>query len=70
MPNHGTKEPNGPSMQEVHAAIEAVMSTEKVVALAVVSVYGEGEGSAISVASGTELIGGGLEAWRRYGLPG
>lgn len=70
VPNHGTKEPNGPSMAQVRAATETVMATGKVAALAVVSVYGEGEGSATSVASGIELIRGGLEAWRRYGVPG
>jgi arginase len=70
VPNHGTREPNGPSMAQVQAAIEMVMATGKVAALAVVSVYGEGDGSAISVASGIELIGSALSAWRRYGLPG
>ena len=68
VPNHGTKEPGGPDMAQVQAAIRTVMATSKVVALAVVSVYGEGEGSEISIASGIELIGTGLEAWRRYGL--
>ena len=70
VPNHGTKEPNGPSMAQVRAAIDTVMASGKVAALAVVSVYGEGEGSATSVASGIELIRGGLEAWRRYGMAG
>jgi arginase len=69
VPNHGTREPNGPSMAQVQAAIDTVMATAKVAALAVVSVYGEGEGSAVSVASGIELIGGALQSWRRYGLP-
>jgi arginase len=69
VPNHATREPNGPSMQQVQAAIDTVMSTGKVAALAVVSVYGEGEGSTVSVASGIELIRGGLQSWRRYGLP-
>jgi arginase len=69
VPNHGTREPNGPSMQQVQAAIDTVMSTGKVAAFAVVSVYGEGAGSAVSVASGIDLIGGGLQSWRRYGLP-
>ncbi len=45
------------------------MATGKVAALAVVSVYGEGEGSEISVASGIELIRGGLESWHQCGLP-
>jgi arginase len=69
VPNHGTREPNGPDMAQVQAAIETVMATGKVAALAVVSVYGEGEGSDVSVASGIELIRAGLEAWRQHGLP-
>jgi arginase len=69
VPNHGTREPNGPSMAQVLSAIETVMATGKVAALAVVSVYGEGEGSAISVASGIDLIGGALKSWHQYGLP-
>jgi len=69
VPNHGTREPNGPDMKQVQAAIEIVMATQKVVAFAVVSVYGEGEGSKVSVASGKQLIATGLERWRRYGLP-
>ena len=68
VPNHGTKEPNGPDMAQVLAAIETVMATGKVAALAVVSVYGEGEGSQRSVQSGIELIQGGLERWQRHGM--
>jgi arginase len=70
VPNHGTREPNGPMMAQVQQAIATVMATGKVAALAVVSVYGEGDGSAISVASGIELIDSALQSWRRYGLPG
>jgi arginase len=69
VPNHGTKEPNGPDMEQIQAAVETVMATGKVVALAVVSVFGQGEGRDVAVASGIELIRGGLDAWRRYGLP-
>ncbi|MBX3013583.1 MAG: arginase family protein [Caldilineaceae bacterium] len=68
VPNHGTREPHGPSMEQVLAATELVMATGKVAAYAVVSVYGEGRGSAQSVASGIELIQGGLAAWRRHGM--
>ena len=68
VPNHGTREPGGPDMAQVQAAIRTVMATGKVVALAVVSVYGEGEGSEVSIRSGIELIGTGLEEWRHYGL--
>lgn len=69
VPSHGTKELDGPGMAQVLAAVETVMTTGKVVAFAVVSVYGEGEGSATTVASGIELIRGGLESWRCHGLP-
>ncbi|MEM7331612.1 MAG: arginase family protein, partial [Chloroflexota bacterium] len=67
VPNHGTKEPNGPDMAQVQAAIETVMATGKVAAFAVVSVYGEGDGYEIAQQSGIDLIGYGLEAWKRYG---
>ncbi|HEX6387305.1 MAG TPA: arginase family protein [Anaerolineae bacterium] len=69
VPNHRTKEPNGPDMAQVKTAVRTVMATGKVIALAVVSVSGEGEGSEISIASGIELIQTGLEAWRQHGLP-
>jgi len=69
VPNHGTREPNGANMEQVLSAINTVISTGKMVALAVVSIYGEGEGSRVSVDSGIELIRGGLESWCKYGLP-
>lgn len=69
VPNHGTKEPNGPDMAQVLGAIDAVMATGLVVALAVVSVYFQGQGRDADVASGAELIRGGLSFWRQYGLP-
>lgn len=68
VPNHGTKEPDGPNMEQVLAAIDTVMATGKVAALAVVSVYGEGEGSQRAVQSGIELIRGGLAQWRQHGM--
>jgi arginase len=68
VPNHGTREPNGPDMAQVLAAVDTVMATGKVAAFAVVSVYGEDEGSAQSVASGIELIRGGLQTWQKYGM--
>jgi arginase family enzyme/predicted acetyltransferase len=70
VPNHRTGEPNGPDMAQVQAAIDTVMVTGKVAALALVSVYGAGEGSATSVASGIALLQAGLTSWQRYGLPG
>ncbi len=69
VPNHGTREPNGPNMKQVVNAIKTVMATGKVAALAVVSVYGEGKGSERSVASGIELISEGLKSWRKEGMP-
>ena len=69
VPNHGTKEPNGPSMSEVKRAIEQVMATGKVAAYAGVSVYGAGEGRERSLESGKALISAGLNAWRQHGLP-
>jgi arginase len=68
VPNHGTGEPDGPDLAEVTAAMELVLATGKVAALAVVSVYGEGPGSAVSVASGVGLIRAGLAAWKRHGM--
>lgn len=68
VPNHGTREPNGPGLAEVNAAIDMVMATGKVGAYSMVSVYGAGPGSPISVASGTALIRAGLESWARHGM--
>ncbi len=65
VPNHRTREPNGPDMAQVQAAIETVMATGKVAAYAVVSVYGEGEGGDVCRASGIELIRAGLAAWKQ-----
>jgi len=68
-PNHGTKAPGGPSMDQVKAAIETVMSTGKVTAFAVVSVSGTGTDAEIMVASGMELIRSGLTDWQKFGQP-
>lgn len=67
VPNHHTKEPNGPGMEQVLAAIDTVMATGKVAVFAVVAVWAGGEGGDVALASGTELVSGGLEAWRRHG---
>ena len=69
VPNHGTREPNGPNMEQVRDAIETVMSTGKVVAYAVVSIYGEGDGYETSIESGIELLRSGLDSWQRNGMP-
>ncbi|MBX0329196.1 arginase family protein [Oscillochloris sp. ZM17-4] len=70
VPNHGTREPDGPGMAAVTAVIDAAMATGKVAAYAVVSVYGAGEGREISLASGTELIRAGLASWKQHGMAG
>lgn len=67
VPNHHTVEPNGPSMEQVLAAVETVMATGKVVAYAIVSVWANGEGGDTAVASGVELLEGGVAAWKRHG---
>jgi arginase len=63
VPDHGTKEPNGPNMQQVLNAIALVMQTGKVKAYAIVSIYAGGPARARNVQSGIELIQGGLTAW-------
>jgi arginase len=67
VPNHGTVEPDGPDLERVCLSIGQVMATGRVAAFAVVSVYGSGPGSAISVASGMALIRAGLAAWHAGG---
>lgn len=69
VPNHRTKEPNGPDIEQVQAAIETVMATGKVIAFACVSVYGEGEGHEVTQQSAFELVSSGLESWTRHGMP-
>src|SRR4051794_5884415 len=68
VPNHHTREPNGPSMEQVLAAIDTVMATGKVVTYAMVAVWADGEGGDVAVDSGVKLIAGGLESWRRHGI--
>jgi arginase len=62
-PNHPTVEPNGPDLGPVLAVLGHVFGTGKVQAFAVVSVNPSGEQGAISVASGSEMLAGGLRAW-------
>ena len=67
VPSHGTGEPNGPDIAQTVAAIDAVMATGKVVALALVSIYNQGDEGKTSIASGIELLRGGLQSWRNHG---
>ncbi len=68
VPSHRTGEPNGPDLAQVQAAIDTVMATGKVAAFALVSVYNQGPGREVSVASGIALIRSALASWRRYGV--
>jgi arginase len=70
VPNHGTREPNGPSMEQTLAAVDTVMATGKVIALALVSVWADGEGGDVALASGVELLRGSMDIWQRRGTVG
>ena len=67
VPNHGTREPNGPNLQQVLQAVETVMATGKVVTFALVSIWDKGAGSDVAVRSGVELLRGSMQLWRRHG---
>jgi arginase family enzyme len=69
VPDHITAEPDGPSLDQVAAAVDTVMATGKVAALAVVSVFNQGESSQATVTSGIDLVRAGLESWRHHGQP-
>ncbi len=69
VPNHHTREPNGPDMAQVLAVIDTVMATGKVATYAIVSIWADGEGGDVAVASGVELLRGGLASWQRHGSP-
>lgn len=69
VPNHPTKEPHGPSMEQVQTAIDTVMATRKVALFALVSIWADGDGGDVAVDTGVELLRGGLESWRRHGSP-
>jgi arginase len=70
VPNHHTREPNGPDMEQVLAAIDTIMATGKVVTYAIVSVWADGEGGDVAVDSGLQLLRGGLESWQRARVTG
>ncbi|HET7092212.1 MAG TPA: arginase family protein, partial [Thermomicrobiales bacterium] len=65
VPNHHTKEPNGPSMEQVLSVIDAVMATGKVAVYAVVSVWADGDGGDVALASGVRLVRDGVASWSR-----
>lgn len=67
VPNHGTREPNGPNMAQVQAGMEIVLATGKVGVLALVSIDGEGDGSQTSVNSALAMLAYALESWPKHG---
>ena len=67
VPSHGTKEPNGPDLDETATAVDTVMATGKVVAFALVSIYNRGNEGLVSMTSGIELLRRGLRSWRKHG---
>jgi arginase len=67
-PTHGTREPNGPSLEQVQAAVKSVMATGKVAAFALVSVYYQGEGKEIMLDSAVKLLQATLQSWKQYGM--
>lgn len=69
VPNHGTKEPNGPDLDQVAEAIDIVMATGKVAALALVSVSGEGEGYEVTRQSAAAMLRAAIDSWQRHGIP-
>ena len=69
VPNHGTREPDGPNIEQVIEAIDTVMATGKVVAFALVSVSGDGDGAEVSRTSAARLLEAGIASWDRHGIP-
>jgi hypothetical protein len=45
------------------------MTAGKVAVYAVMSIYANGAGRERNIVTGMELIGSGLDSWRRYGMP-
>ena len=69
-PMHGTKEPDGPTLDEVNDAVRTVMATGKVIAFALVSVYSNGDSEGIDAQSGISTLKAALESWRQSRVPG
>ena len=64
-PNHPTVEPDGPSLEDVNAAMDLVLATGKVRAFGVVSVNAEGPDGPTSLASGMAMIESAVGTWSR-----
>jgi arginase len=66
VPSHRTAEPHGPDLEQTMAAVDSVMACGRVTALALVSIYNQGEAGAVSMASGIQLLRGALGCWRCF----
>jgi arginase family enzyme len=68
VPNHRTPEPNGPDIYTAIENIRYIMSTGKVAAYSLLSVYhgDKNPGNEISTLNGMRLLGSALESWREY----
>lgn len=62
-PNHPTVEPDGPSLEDVNAAMDIVLATGKVRAFGVVSVNAQGPEGPVSMASGMAMIESAIATW-------
>ncbi len=62
-PNHPTVEPDGPSLEDVNAAMDIVLGTGKVRAFGVVSVNAEGPEGPVALASGMAMIESAIATW-------
>ena len=62
-PNHPTVEPDGPSLEDVNAAMDVVLKTGKVRAFGVVSVNAQGPEGPTSLASGMAMIESAIATW-------
>ncbi len=62
-PNHPTVEPDGPSLEDVNAAMDTVLRTGRVRAFGVVSVNAEGPEGPTSLASGMAMIESAIATW-------
>jgi arginase len=63
VPAHFAREPGGPSVEQVLAALEPMFGTGRVGAFALVSLYAVAPGGEKSVAAATAILGPALELW-------
>ncbi len=62
-PNHPTAEPDGLDLEETLAVVQTAVTSQKVVALGLVSVSPDGPEGQTSLRSGMDLLAGSLQRW-------